>query len=325
MKNNNLYLLKFEPILKEKVWGGDKLKTMLGKNSKSNTVGESWEISDVESDSSMVVNGALKGKSLRELIEVYQERLVGAKVFEKFGNRFPLLIKFIDAKENLSVQLHPDDILAKKRHNSFGKTEMWYVLQADDKSGIILDFKERTTKEIYIKHLQNKSLPEILNFELVKKGDVFFISPGLIHAIGGGVLLAEIQQTSDITYRVYDWDRQDLDGNKRQLHTELAEDAIDFSKTKEFKVAYEAMDNRSVSLVENKYFNTNLLRVSQEIQLDYSKLDSFVIFMCVGGIIEITTSNKHKTMLKNGETLLVPACFDRVVLHGTGELLEVTI
>lgn len=324
MKKSDLYPLKFEPILKEKIWGGNKLKTLLGKEKSGGNTGESWEISDVEGDTSVVVNGAHQGTSLRKLIEIYHEKLVGEKVFQTFGNRFPLLIKFIDANKNLSVQLHPDDFLAKQRHDSFGKTEMWYVMQADKDAGIILDFKQKITHRIYADHLKNKTLPEILNFEKVKTGDVFFIEPGLIHAIGGGVLLAEIQQTSDITYRVYDWDRKDANGNSRELHTELAEDAIDFSKTKDFKVTYKEKENRRISLVKNKYFKTNLLSVSGKLEMDYSKQDSFVIYMCVNGNLEISVA-EHIDTLKKGETLLVPACFGKVVLNGKGELLEVSV
>lgn len=323
MKNNDLYPLKFRPILKEKIWGGTKLKTLLGKEIAGSTVGESWEISDVEGDPSVVATGVHKGKTLKELIHVYQNKLVGSKVFEEFGDRFPLLIKFIDAKKNLSVQLHPDDFLAQKRHDSFGKTEMWYVMQADKNAGIILDFKEKVSKEIYLDHLHKQTLPDLLNFEKVKNGDVFFIEPGLIHAIGAGVFLAEIQQTSDITYRVYDWERKDLDGTKRELHTALALDAIDFSKTKDFHIAYEAKENGRTPLVENRYFTTELLSVEGNLSLNYAKTDSFVIYICVKGSVEIATE-KYSNHLKQGETLLVPACFEEVALTGKGDLLEVS-
>ena len=211
-------LLKFEPILKEKIWGGEKLVTLLQKASDRKTVGESWELSDVEGDTSVVTNGALKGKNLRELIQEHRETLVGTNVYKNFGDKFPLLIKFIDAKKALSIQLHPHDDLAKKRHNSFGKTEMWYVMQADEKANLIVGFKKDVSKEEYLYHLNNKSLTDILNIDPVKRGDVYYIPTGRIHAIGAGVMLAEIQQTSDITYRVYDWDRQDTKGNYRALY-----------------------------------------------------------------------------------------------------------
>ena len=223
------YPIKFEPILKDKIWGGEKLKTVFNKKSTRNDIGESWELSDVDGNVSIVNNGVLKGTSLKTVLNTYKANLVGENVYNKFGNNFPLLIKFIDAKEALSIQVHPNDTLAKERHNSFGKTEMWYVMQAEAEGNLIVGFNKNTSKEEYIKHLEEKKLLEILNQEKVQQGDVYFIPTGRIHAIGAGVLLAEIQQTSDITYRVYDWGRLDDKGNSRELHTELALDAIDYT------------------------------------------------------------------------------------------------
>ena len=200
-----LYPLKFQPILKDKIWGGQKLQQILNKPTSSTEAGESWEISDVEGDTSVVSNGTMAGTSLKSLMELHTTDLLGHKNFQQFGTKFPLLIKFIDAKSDLSVQLHPNDALAKARHNSFGKTEMWYVVQADPDSNLIVGFNQPMTKELYLKHLEAKTLESILNFDTVEAGDTYFIEVGRIHAIGAGVLLAEIQQTSDITYRVYDW------------------------------------------------------------------------------------------------------------------------
>jgi mannose-6-phosphate isomerase len=199
--SNLLYPLKFQPILKEKIWGGEKLKTQFNKASNSKQLGESWEVSTVPNDVSIVSNGRLKGESLESLLTIYTRFLVGDKNYERFGEKFPLLIKFIDAKEDLSIQLHPDDELAKKRHNSFGKTEMWYVMQADNDANLIVGFNQDVDKKRYLKHLKNKTLTKILNFDKVKEGDTYFIEAGRVHAIGAGVLLAEIQQTSDVTYR----------------------------------------------------------------------------------------------------------------------------
>ena len=240
--NEQLYPLKFQPILKEKIWGGQKLNKVLNKSSLAKNVGESWEISDVEGDTSIVINGNLKGNSLKQLLEDYKDELIGTKNHKIFGNKFPLLIKFIDAKQDLSIQLHPNDELAAKRHNSFGKTEMWYVMQADDDANLIVGFNQEVTPETYLKHLENKTLTEILNFDTVKTGDTYFIEVGRVHAIGAGVLLAEIQQTSDITYRVYDWDRVDDQGNERELHNDLAIDAIDFEMENDFRVSYSKQD-----------------------------------------------------------------------------------
>lgn len=323
---NDLYPLKFDPILKEKIWGGEKLKTQLNKTISSEQTGESWEISDVKGSCSSVANGNLKGKSLKELLKKYQAELVGEKVYAQFGDTFPLLIKFIDAREHLSVQLHPNDELARKRHDSFGKTEMWYIVQADKNAEIIVGFKEGVTAPDYLQKLEQKRLPGILNFEKVKSGDAFFIKPGLIHAIGGGVLLAEIQQTSDITYRVYDWDRQDNAGNKRELHTELAMEAIDFEDNNQFKVGYTDVENESISLLNHSYFKTNKLSLNRNITIDYSQKESFVILMCTEGAAEIVVSTDKTETLKLGETVLLPACFDHVEIRTENTvLLEVSI
>lgn len=232
----SLYPLKFNPILKDKIWGGSKLKTVLNKDfSPLPNAGESWEISGVEGDVSVVSNGFLEGNNLEELIEIYMGDLVGDHVYENFGIEFPLLIKFIDANDVLSIQVHPDDVLSKERHNAFGKTEMWYVIEADKGSELIVGFNQKVDKDTYIKKLEEGRLEEILNNEPVAKGSCFFIPAGRVHAIGKGILLAEIQQTSDVTYRIYDFNRTDDKGTPRELHTELAVDAIDYSFEKKIQ------------------------------------------------------------------------------------------
>ena len=267
------YPIKFKPILKEKIWGGEKLSRLLNKKSNKKNIGESWEISNVEKNISIVANGKLKGESLENLLVIYREALVGKKVFKKFSYKFPLLIKFIDAKEALSIQLHPNDALAKERHNSFGKTEMWYVMQADEFSNLIVGFKKNTTVNEYLKHLHNKSLLEILNVDIVKEGDVYFIPTGRIHAIGAGVMLAEIQQTSDITYRIYDWDRKDNQGNERELHTKNALSAIDYTAQKNYKVSYKTQYNNSSNIIDCEYFTSNIISVENEIKMNHSSKD----------------------------------------------------
>ncbi|SNR15266.1 type I phosphomannose isomerase catalytic subunit [Tenacibaculum jejuense] len=318
--------IKFRPILKEKIWGGSKLRTHLNKNSESDNLGESWEISDVKGDTSVVSNGDLKGKDLKELIKTYQADLVGDKVFKQFGNKFPLLIKFIDAKTPLSIQLHPNDKLAKERHDSFGKTEMWYVMQADEKANLIVGFQQNSNKEEYLKHLNNKSLLDILNVDEVKKGDVYFIPTGRIHAIGAGVLLAEIQQTSDITYRIYDWDRQDSEGNYRELHTELALDAIDFTAIPDYTTSYDESLNSSSEIVSCPYFTTNVLPIEGELFINHQDKDSFVIYMCVSGKVSFVHKNQEEILIA-GETVLVPAKLKEFKLKSVekSELLEVYI
>ena len=227
----SFYPLTFYPILKERIWGGTKLKTYLNKPISSEITGESWELSTVPSDVSVVKNGLFKGKNLNELIDLYPEEMLGKSVFARFGKQFPLLFKYLDAREDLSIQLHPNDELAKARHNSFGKTEMWYVMQADENARLIVGFKEDSSREEYLHHIENKKLISLLNEVPVKKGDVFFLETGTIHAIGAGIVIAEIQQTSDVTYRIYDWDRVDANGNERELHTEFALDAINYKTT----------------------------------------------------------------------------------------------
>ena len=320
-----LYPIKFYPILKERIWGGEKLKSLINKQCNLETIGESWELSDLEGDISVVANGALKGKTLRELLVEYKSAMVGDKIYSQFGNKFPLLIKFIDAKKDLSIQLHPNDKLAKERHDSFGKTEMWYVMDAESDAKLIVDFKSGVTLASYLKNLKEKTLPNILNFEKVKKGDAYFIETGRVHAIGAGVLLAEIQQTSDITYRIYDWDRLDTSGISRELHTELAMDAINFNMEKKFKATYSKIENETNPIINCPYFTTSYLAVTKTIS-KANNIDSFLIYICVSGRVTIS-GNNVETYLKTGETVLVPASVKDIIIQPEErtELLEVYI
>lgn len=318
-------LLRFTPILKQKIWGGKKLNQLFHKNSDGSNIGESWEISDVDGDESIVSNGNLKGRTLRSLLKEYKYDLVGNYVYKTFGKQFPLLIKFIDAKEVLSIQVHPDDDLAGLQE-SYGKTEMWYVMQADEEASIIIGFKENSSKEEYIQHLDNKTLLSILNVDKVTKGDVYFVPPGRVHAIGAGLLIAEIQQTSDITYRIYDWDRRDIDGNYRELHTEKALKAIDFSAKKTYKTIYSKQENVASQVVTCPYFTTNILPVKGKKEVDLLNKDSFIIYMCVEGEVTFIYNNQQE-IIRKGETILVPACIDKVEIlsEGSSELLETYI
>ncbi len=319
-----LYPLKFRPILKEKIWGGQKLQTVLQKETTTEQVGESWEISAVKGSVSVVKNGALAGQSLTQLLAVYKDKLVGKKVYAQYGEKFPLLFKFIDAKDNLSLQVHPDDVLAQKRHQSFGKTEMWYVMQADEGAGLYVGFKPGTTKQDYKDALAAETLQDLMNFEPVTSGSVFFIKPGLVHAIGKGVLLAEIQQSSDITYRVFDWNRRDKEGKQRELHTNLAVDAIDF-QFEDYKVNYNQQAEGTTDLVINKYFKTRKYSLSKTEVINYEAEDSFVVLMNVKGEVEVKTTS-GSVVLKKGETLLLPACTEKVELHTEGaDILVVTV
>jgi mannose-6-phosphate isomerase len=319
------YPLKFKPILKQKIWGGNKLVNLLHKKSDDKNIGESWEISDVGDNISEVANGKLKGITLKELVQKYKGSLVGNKNYQAFKDKFPLLIKFIDAAQDLSVQVHPNNELAKKRHNSFGKTEMWYIMEAEANSNLVLGFSKSITSEEYKELLKKKSITSVLNLEKIKKGDAFFIETGTVHAIGAGVVLAEIQQTSDITYRIYDWDRVDDQGKSRELHTDLAIDAINFSTEIDAKQKYGDSLNELNSLVSCPYFRTNFLSVKGNLVLDYAKIDSFVIFMCVEGFATITINNNSET-INYGETILIPANINMVKIDSENcKLLEVTV
>jgi mannose-6-phosphate isomerase len=316
------YPLLFEPIFKERIWGGTKLKEILNKSFDGSQIGESWELSTVENDISVVANGAFEGMNLNQLIEKYPTEVLGIKSIQYFGNNFPLLFKFIDAKEDLSIQVHPNDALAKERHNSFGKTEMWYVMQADDNARLVVGFKDKTNKKEYQEHLENKTLVAVLNEAPVKVGDAFFLETGTVHAIGAGVLIAEIQQTSDITYRLYDWDRVDVNGVGRELHTDLALDAINFEPTNT-KLDYEVVKNKSVNLVECPFFKTNILQISDIYNWKKTK-ESFTVLMCTEGSFTINMLH-FKAEFKKGDTILIPAIIDSFDIIGEASLLEITI
>lgn len=322
----SLYPLKFTPILKDKIWGGTKLKSLFGKQAETDKLGESWELSGYDGDISVVSNGFLAGNNLEELIEVYMGDLVGDKVYDQHGLTFPLLFKLIDANENLSIQVHPNDEVAAERHNSYGKTEMWYVIDADLDGSLIIGFKEDCKQENYLKAVEEGVLEDLLQTIKVTKGDVLFIPAGLVHAIGKGVVLAEIQQTSDVTYRIYDYKRVDDQGNERDLHTDEAIDVIDYQASKNPKTPYVAVLNELTPLVTCEYFTTNLIRMNEQLTRNYGLLDSFVAYMCVEGNFDITCEGEN-TSVSKGDTILIPACMQEVHLIPKGEatLLEVYV
>jgi mannose-6-phosphate isomerase len=312
---NNLYPLKFKPIFKDKIWGGQKIRTELGLDFRPlQNCGEAWMLSGVPGSETKVINGFLKGNSLNELLEVYMDDLVGEDIFYKHEKEFPILVKFIDSNDYLSVQVHPDDELAARRNSGNGKTEMWYILEAEQGSEVISGFNREVSREIYLEHLKNNTLKEILNSEHAGKGDVFYVPSGRVHALGPGILLAEIQQTSDTTYRIYDWDRTDDKGKSRELHTELALDALDFRPVLNFRTDYRKIKNQTVTLVDTPFFTTNILDLDQVIKKDYSLLDSFVIYICAEGSVLIRFDQQKETLGK-GEILLIPAVMDHLVLE----------
>ena len=317
-----LYPLQFEPILKERIWGGIKLKTLLDKSINSNITGESWEISTVQNEVSIVANGSLKGKSLVDLISDYPEAILGKSVYNKFGKQFPLLFKYIDAREDLSIQVHPNDVLAKKNHNSFGKTEMWFVIQADEDSRLIIGFKEDSSPESYLEKLNNKSLLDILDTKIVNPGDAFMLDTGTIHAIGAGIVIAEIQQTSDITYRVFDFDRVDVNGKRRELHNDLALEALNYKKTAVQRY-YDKSKNISNNVVNCDYFTTNFIPLEGQINIRKTD-DCFTVYMCVEGDFVLNANNQLYSY-KKGDTVLLPAQLTNFELSGKASILEIYI
>lgn len=320
-----LYPLKFKPLYKERIWGGRRMAEAFGKKlPEGKKIGESWELSGVEGNLSVVSNGKLAGNNIEELIEVYMGDLVGDSVYEKFGLEFPLLIKFIDAADVLSIQVHPDDKLAAERHNAYGKTEMWYVLDNDPGAELCLGFNRKVSREEYLESVKNGNLPELLDRVKVKPDDAYFIPAGTIHAIGKGLLVAEIQQTSDITYRVFDWNRVDDNGNPRELHTELAVDAINFGDHEEYNVTVSPKKGEAAQMQSCSYFASSVLSVNGEMVRPYVELDSFVIYICLEGKADLVWEKGRET-IKKGETMLIPAEIDEITLEGDAKIIEVYI
>ncbi len=306
--------MKFTPVFKDKVWGGQKIRTELGFDfSPLPNCGEAWVLSGVAGSQTVVSNGFLQGNELNDLVEIYMDDLVGEKAFEQFPDKFPILVKFIDSNDWLSIQVHPDDVLATKRKIGNGKTEMWYILDADKDAELISGFNKTVNQKIYLDHLDQKRLKEILNVEAVQRGDVFYIPAGRIHALGPGVLLVEIQQTSDTTYRIYDWDRVDREGKSRDLHTDLALEAIDFSVQGSYSTSYAKLKNQSVNLVECPAFTTNLMELDHGIEKQLEYIDSFIIYLCTEGECSIQYLQGME-IIKKGEVILIPATMDHLFL-----------
>lgn len=322
---NKLYPLKFKPIYKDKIWGGQKIRTLLGKDvGPIPNCGEAWLLSGVQDNQTVVENGFLEGNELNELIEIYMDELVGNHVYDRYGEEFPILVKVLDANDYLSIQVHPDDKMAMERHQSLGKTEMWYIMDADKDAELICGFNRKMDKGAYVRALNDKKIPEIMNREVVKKGDVFFIPAGRVHALGPGMLLAEIQQTSDVTYRIYDWERIDASGQYRELHTDQALDAIDFEQQADYKTHYPDKVNETVAVIDCEHFTTNILHLNKPIEKDYLELDSFVIFTCTEGAFRLECDGENLEVTA-GEAVLLPASIEIVNLypHKETRILEV--
>ncbi len=323
-----LYPMKFEPIFRDKIWGGQNIKTVLNQDfGDLPNCGELWALSGYPGSESVVSNGFLAGNELNELVEVYMDELVGEKNHEVYGNVFPLLIKILDASDWLSIQVHPDDDLARQRGLEGGKTEMWYILQAEKGAKLIAGFNQKVNQNIYLQKIKDKQLTEIMNFEEVEAGDVYYMPAGRVHALGPGIMLAEIQQTSDTTYRIYDWDRVDELGKGRELHLQEAMAAIDFELADTYKSHYTANKNETVSLVKSEFFISNLIDLDIALVKDFTELDSFVIYLCTEGVFELDDKIHDKVLVSAGETVLLPASATKIELKplNKAKLIEVYI
>lgn len=304
-----LYPLRFKPIFKTTIWGGDKILGLKNLDLDLKKVGESWEVSGVQGDVSVVTNGILEGMSLNDIILKYKEIFVGESVYQRYGNQFPLLLKFIDANDNLSIQVHPDDEVARKHHQKNGKTEFWYVLEAEKGASLFAGLSRNVSVEEIRSAVESGDLCDLLNKEEVSAGDAFYLPAGRVHAIGAGLLIAEIQQTSDATYRLFDYNRVDVNGKPRELHLDKALESIDYKVYKNYRTNY----NRNrlckpIQLKECGYFTINLINADTFVKFDYKGLDSFVAFMCLEGSAVFTSQRKYNGKISAGETLLFPAC-----------------
>ena len=332
-----MYPLKFKPFLRTMVWGGTKIAAYKGIETEDDHIGESWEVSDVKGHESVVANGVLKGWNLTDLVKEYKGRLVGEHVYARMGDEFPLLVKFIDARDDLSIQVHPDDAMAMRRHGEpNGKTEMWYVVAADPGACLYSGLKQEITPEEYEKRVADGSIIEVLARHDVQPGDVFFLPAGRIHAICSGCFIAEIQQTSDLTYRIYDYGRLGLDGKPRELHTELAKEAIDYKVYPDYRKQYTPVKDAENELISCKYFTTSLYDLDKAVTKDLTDMDSFLVVMCLSGSGTLTDAEPifdaegrrgptkgHLLPLRQGETVLIPASSINITFTPSEEGMKV--
>ena len=314
--------LKFNALLKSTLWGGDKIIPFKNLDVQQENVGESWEISGVKGNETIVADGPYAGKKLNELVEELKGKLVGEDNYQRFGNEFPLLIKFIDARQDLSIQVHPTDEIAKMQGKERGKTEMWYLMDSDKDATLLCGLKKKITPEEYAQMVENDTIVDAIDRYEVKEGDCFFLPAGRIHAIGTGCFLAEIQQTSDVTYRIYDFKRKDKDGNYRQLHTKEAAECINYNVESNYRTDYTPVKNQGVSLVQCPYFNTAVYDLDEPMTIDYSELDSFVILIGLKGNATITDNEGNTFTLQAGESVLVPATTETLKVDGNIKFIE---
>jgi mannose-6-phosphate isomerase len=324
---NELYPLRFKPSFKERIWGGDSfLHRLKLAGAPQANCGEAWLISGVAGEQSVVSNGYLAGNELGELLEIYMGDLVGDRVYEEHGDRFPVLLKLLDSNDWLSLQVHPNDELAAHRYSESGKSELWYIMEASPDAKLVSGLRSEMNRSSFMDHLLRNDLQTCLNYEEVGSGDLFHIPAGRIHALGPGILLAEIQQCSDRTYRLHDWGRTDKEGRSRDLHVEQALEAIDYQATISARSAFPRVLNKANRMLEAPYFNVNFLDLTQALHLDCEEMDSFVILLCVEGSVSVE-DNDSKEMLIPGECVLIPNCLSDIRLKPlpAAKVLEIYI
>lgn len=324
-----LYPFLFEPNLHEVVWGGNQLKPYKALEPSDEPIGESWEVSAVPTSTSIIANGELKGKDLITVINKYPDAILGKKVNEKYNGKLPLLVKFIDAKRDLSIQVHPNDEMAMREHGKMGKSEMWYVIKAEEGAHLFAGFKEEITPYEYQKRVEDGSITEVLADHQVKAGDVFYLPAGRVHAICGGILLAEVQQSSDVTYRIFDYNRPGMDGKPRELHTELAAQALDYHVVDNYRTEYEDSSNKAVQIIDSPYFSVRVMEISKPFHRNLKKYDSFIITMCIEGCCKIhVRSTDEEVLLEQGNSTLIPAAiadYDIIPQSGKTRILDAFI
>lgn len=315
-----MYMMKFDPILKQTLWGGDKINDYKHLHNALTHIGESWEISGVPGHESVVANGEWKGTPMSELIARLGADLVGKDNYARFGTLFPLLVKFIDARLDLSIQVHPDDRIARERHGCPGKNEMWYVIDAEPGARLCAGLSRSIGPDEYERRIADGSIEDVLCFHELHAGDVFHIPAGRVHSIGAGAFIAEIQQTSDITYRIYDYNRRDANGQLRELHTEWARDAIDYTVQADYRTHYTPRTNEPVELIASPHFTTSLYDLTEDMLCDYSELDTFIIYICTKGAATLCDDAGGELPIRQGETVLVPACTRSVRIRPDGKV-----
>lgn len=325
----HLYPFLFQPNLHSVVWGGNQLRPYKGLTSDDAPIGESWEVSAVPSSPSIISNGPLAGRDLISIVTENPETILGHAVNEKYYGQLPLLVKFIDAKRDLSIQVHPNDEMAQRVHGKMGKSEMWYIIKADPGAHLYAGFKQEITPYEYQKRIEDGSITEVLADHQVKAGDVFYLPAGRVHAICGGILLAEVQQSSDVTYRIFDYNRPGMDGKPRELHTELAAQALDFHVEANYRTEYMDTDNSAVQIIDSPYFDVRVMEINRPMHRNLIKYDSFIITMCLEGDCQIKVrSTGDEVLLKEGHSALIPAVladYDVTPLHTTSRILDAFI